>query len=247
MTESEWWTCGRPIPMLELLRGRCSARKMRLVGCACCRHPSIWRRLSASSRAMVDIVERQADGAARIEDVRNALSGVGTGPSRGVHWKPSRLPHQSQAIRAVQALAIDDADDAAWRVVQYCSNELGGDTCNLIREIVGDPFRAPPVPGDRALSTELRAEAEAIYSNRTFDRLPALADSLSLRGFGERSILDHFRILKDPEGDSVMEPQLKDDAEGLNGFEPLLPKLSFARQSEHVRGCWAMDLILSKA
>jgi hypothetical protein len=53
--------------------------------------------------------------------------------------------------------------------------------------------------------------ARAIYEERTFDRLPILADALEEAGCENEEILNHCR-----------------------------------RPSEHLRGCWALDLILGK-
>src|SRR5262245_60033164 len=43
MTEQEWLACQNTQSMLEYLVGRCSHRKFRLFGCACCRR--IWQLL----------------------------------------------------------------------------------------------------------------------------------------------------------------------------------------------------------
>ena len=37
MTDAEWMTCDHPIPMLAILRGKASDRKLRLFAVACCR------------------------------------------------------------------------------------------------------------------------------------------------------------------------------------------------------------------
>jgi hypothetical protein len=61
MTEDEWWACDDPMRMLDALRGRISARKLRLFGVACCRN--IWDLLDDDrSRAAVAVAEQYADG-----------------------------------------------------------------------------------------------------------------------------------------------------------------------------------------
>jgi hypothetical protein len=54
--------------------------------------------------------------------------------------------------------------------------------------------------------------AEAIYAERTFDRLPILADALEDAGCFEERVLSHLRS-----------------------------------PGPHVRGCWALDLVLGKS
>jgi hypothetical protein len=62
MTEAEWQACTDPQPMLEFLRGKVSDRKLRLFACACCRRN--WGGLGWNSRKAVAIAERYADGQA---------------------------------------------------------------------------------------------------------------------------------------------------------------------------------------
>jgi hypothetical protein len=60
MTESEWMGCVDPMPMLKFLRDKASERKFRLFGCACCR--LIWELLPhKSNRDLVACVEDYPD------------------------------------------------------------------------------------------------------------------------------------------------------------------------------------------
>ena len=68
MTEAEWLTGTDPSPMLEILEGMTSSRKLRLSACACCRH--CWHLLSEeASRRAVLVAERFADGLATPEEL----------------------------------------------------------------------------------------------------------------------------------------------------------------------------------
>ena len=80
----------------------------------------------------------------------------------------------------------------------------------LAYDIFSNPFR--PVTLDSTwLTSSVRKLGKAGYDDRTFDRLPILADALEEAGCTSSEMLDHFRS-----------------------------------GGEHVRGCWALDLILEK-
>src|SRR5262245_32715376 len=68
MTEDEWLSCSDTSAMLEFLRGRATARKLRLFGIACCRH--LWHLLgNAHCRHVLEMAEVMADD-------RNARNGL---------------------------------------------------------------------------------------------------------------------------------------------------------------------------
>jgi hypothetical protein len=60
VTEAEWLTASDPMSMLEFLRGKASDRRVRLLGCNCCRR--CWPLLDNRSRSGVEASERYADG-----------------------------------------------------------------------------------------------------------------------------------------------------------------------------------------
>jgi hypothetical protein len=65
---------------------------------------------------------------------------------------------------------------------------------DLLREIIGNPFR--PISVDaRWLTSTVVALAHAIYDDRTFGRLPILADALEEAGCTNADILNHCRQL----------------------------------------------------
>jgi hypothetical protein len=62
----------------------------------------------------------------------------------------------------------------------------------LLRDIVHNPFR--PLPGNPAWNTRsVMALAQAIYTDRAFDRLPILADALEDAGCSDADILARCR------------------------------------------------------
>src|SRR5262249_14314762 len=75
MTEAEWLACGDPDPMLRLLAGKVSDRKLRLFACACCRR--IWDLVvEEHSCQAVRISELYADGGATFKELEAAFLAV---------------------------------------------------------------------------------------------------------------------------------------------------------------------------
>jgi hypothetical protein len=71
MIEAEWLACNDPKPMLALVRGKVSERKLRLFAVACCRN--IWDLLrDKRCRLAVEVAERFADGQATLEELTAA-------------------------------------------------------------------------------------------------------------------------------------------------------------------------------
>lgn len=66
---------------------------------------------------------------------------------------------------------------------------------DLLREIVGNPFRTPTVDPHWLVWSDgtIAKMARSIREERAFDRLPILADALEDAGCTDRDILDHCR------------------------------------------------------
>jgi hypothetical protein len=82
---------------------------------------------------------------------------------------------------------------------------------SLLREVVGNPFRAVASSFDWR-TTSVLERAEVIYEQNAFDHLPRLADAVQDAGCNNANLLNHLR-----------------------------------RDGPHVRGCWALDLVLGKS
>jgi hypothetical protein len=63
VTEAEWLACTDPQKMLEFLQGKAGDRKLRLFAVACCRGTGLGFRLHTSYQDAVELAERHADGA----------------------------------------------------------------------------------------------------------------------------------------------------------------------------------------
>jgi hypothetical protein len=197
MTEQEWLDCADPQPMLEFLRWKASDRKLRLFAVACCR--TIWHLLpDECSKQAVTIADLFADGLATREKLAAARIGaevvVGLGRT---------------AARGAARVAVDDAAHSAWCAYRCAAWSKGKhisspkayravvsdalkDQTLLLRDTISNPFR--PVALDPAWLTPAVVQmAQVIYEDRTFNRLPELADALQESGCDNEEILSHCR------------------------------------------------------
>jgi hypothetical protein len=215
MTEAEWLACDDPEPLLLFLRERADDRKLRLYAAACCR--CVGHLLpDPSSRRVVDVLERYADGRASAEELAAARGGIRRELLRG-----SNSAHAAAAVTIHKATG-PAAWAAAWTTVPAALRTLrlsgvgSGPTLSrplaaLLRDLFGPlPFR--PIAFEPVWrSSAVYSLASFIYETASFDRLPALALALQSRGCDIEELLSHCR-------------------------EP----------GPHVKGCWVVDTVLSK-
>jgi hypothetical protein len=67
----------------------------------------------------------------------------------------------------------------------------------LLRDIVGNPFRAAPFPEPALRSPEVVGLAREIYERRSFERMRELAAALEKAGCDNREILEHCRLAEE--------------------------------------------------
>ncbi len=227
MTEQEWEDSNNAAPMFQFLWGHVSERKMRLIAVACCRR--VWHlyRDDEPFRRVVVVAERRADGAASEAELHAARTSahsaelaalLGSADLAAAEviqalWKRFRPARSSPENRFTHYpwVTAPSPDDRA----QACNAERAAQA-DLVREIVGNPFR--PVAADPAwLTPTLRHLAQAACDERELPSgrldpvgLAVLADAVEAAG-ATGEIVTHLR-----------------------GPGP------------HVRGCWAVDLLLGK-
>jgi hypothetical protein len=215
--ESTWLSSTAPLEMLAYLKGKVSDRKLRLFACACRRQVPLlpWDGRSQGWQHVEDHPEEPV-------------------PVEGV---PSHF------IPALEHAALFLSDSVTYRPEKALA-------ASLLREIVGNPFR--PLPEVRAfgglmkigwLTDTVLALAEPIYEERAFDRMPILADAVEEAGCTNRDILHHCRGRErcwDCGGTLGHRVGFNDWCPcptcQATGWMPL--------RSNHVRGCWVLDLIL---
>ena len=223
MTEEEWLNSPDPFEMMNSIRGKITSntefnhhmrlkpasrtppdfarrelsdRKARLYAVASCR--TLWALMTeAASRKAVEVSELFADkkvAKASLHAARKKLNA------------PTRAKLRARASNPpVWAGAWDAAHDAlrigAWDAAIHCQfaahvtlNTDDGDAClcQLLRDIFGNPFR-PVTIDPRWLTSTVIDLADAIYTERAFDRMPILADALMDAGCDSEEIINHCR------------------------------------------------------
>jgi hypothetical protein len=226
MTEQEWLACDDPKPMLDFLNwrappawGEVSDRKLRLFAVACCRR--VWHLAPHhDSRGAVEAAERFADGGDTAADLRDVYL-----PAAQVFYG---LREGRQADREAARAACSAAAKSGWTAANLSGEwslaaevaggvNAGPGRADLLRDIFGNPFR--PVAVSPSWQTpQVVALAQAAYEER---ELPA-------------GTLDVTRL-------AVLADALEDA--GCDQAD----LLAHLRGSGlHVRGCWAVDLVLGK-
>jgi hypothetical protein len=228
MTEAAWLNGTDPQPMLELLRGKVSDRKLRLFAVACCRR--VWHLLEDKrSRRAVETAEAYAAGKRTISQMEKQYRAASTAAERTFQQLCSG-PRNDYLVRAARAVADavrtypPEAAEHIFAATQ-ASAGLAASTAEgeqhfqapLLRDVVGNPFR--PVTVDPvSITSTVTNLAGAAYEECALpsgeldpDRLAVLADALGDAGCSSDLLLEHLRA-----------------------------------PGPHVRGCWVLDLILAK-
>lgn len=227
MTEAEWLECDNPEAMLVFLGVRAGDRKCRLFACACCRR--VWHLLREGGRERVEWVERWVDGlvpwgeVASFEAFPDAPVGVKSGA-----WEVAHLASRALVGGVYSTPQRDAGYSARCAANAICTTESDDDDLDL-RD---DSWRK-----ERAVQAGLLRE---VFGNpfRTFRR-----DNRWMtfqNRFAFKLALTTYR-----NGAFADLPILADALEEAGCSEEAI--LSHLRSpGPHVRGCWALDLILGR-
>jgi hypothetical protein len=227
---SDEWSAGTdPQAMLGSLRGggRAGARKLRLFACACVRR--VWPLLvDGRSRGAVEAAEREADGLAADREMDLAACEAEEVWKQPAHRQEDlTAAEHDAAVAAFWACAADafaaalhasyKVEDAARSNPRRAGERVA--QCRLLRDVFGDTV-GPPTPLDRAVLE---------WSESIVQRLALAAYEDRLLPLGAL----------DPERLAVLADALDEagctDVGMLNHLRGPGP---------HVRGCWAVDLLL---
>jgi hypothetical protein len=236
MTEADWCGASDPQPMRESLRGKVSDRKLRLFAVGCCRR---FLPLTHDPRVgeALEIAERFADGLVgdgERSDARKAAQRAAQ--ARGVVARPQAPKWGRRAASLAYYAAARQAMEAAWNVpglaVEVLVWRAGGyNACDgqaiqagegviqgeLLRDLIGNPFR-PATLEPAWLTPDVLTLAQAAYEQRI---LPA--------GTLDPALLSLLADALEEAGCTNQDVLDHLRAPGV-----------------HVRGCWAVDLVLAK-
>jgi hypothetical protein len=249
VTEAEWLDSTYPVLSLEAERGWPSPRKQRLFAVACCRRIQHLLPERPAWKQGLAVAERSADRQAKRTDLKAAIAALVKGhpgtaragrtyadllsqfATTALRWacEPTRRAYAGQAalnaavVAAYAALPLDEPyvpPGYSPHDRRFCQAEKAeqGAQIALLCDVCGHPFR-PVVAHVGPLVPEVLGLARAAYEDR-------LVPSGSL---------DATRLV-------VLADALEESGCAEAG---LLGHLRSA--GPHVRGCWALDLLLGKA
>jgi hypothetical protein len=227
-TEQDWLTTTDLTAMLFFLQPRVTRRKPLLLAAAGCRR--IWHRITdARLQELVEVAERLADGKATERDLRRAakpVSDPGSGNWSGACYsavtglaelKAHPMAPANYVTKYAPLALCKEADSIRTPESRAIIDGEQAVLAGLIRDIFGNPFR-PVVVAPSCLTPQVVALAQAVYDQR---ELPAgtldVAQLAVLADALEEAGCDNANLLTH-----------------LRGPGP------------HVRGCWAVDLLLGK-
>jgi hypothetical protein len=219
MTEQEWLgQVPTDFPdialnaMLDEIAYRASSRKLRLFACACCRR--VWHFLGENSRRPVFVAERFADGKATVKELSAARdlayhTFYDSSHATAAHKNAAGAPICAAEVQRPDAHPVSFAGEAAMSALDafgadYFEKKLSYDhyrteaemQVSLLRDIIGNPFRSVSMPAAVLAWNDgiVPRLAQDIYDERTFDRLPILAEALEDADFHDADILGHCRL-----------------------------------------------------
>jgi hypothetical protein len=240
VTEQEWLAANDPRPMLVFLRRRVSRRKARLFACACCHQVS--GLLTEASRAALVVAERYADTSTRDEAVEAAADG---------------------ARRALEAAHRSDQMPSGFLAAAAVTFCLDASRFRLAAFMVTG-CRSPSEP-----QSDAKWGHEPVATLLARGRLNREAESRRVAEYHRQQALLLRDIIGNPFRPVTTDPSWLTSAvvslaRGIytdRAFDRL-PILADALQDAgcedaevlahcrgpgpHVRGCWALDLVLGK-
>lgn len=181
--------------MLHHLRDRLSPRALRLFACACCRR--VWGLLQDKrSRTAIHKLEAYADDLSN-ERLRTDAYNIANPAfldvdfSQEAHWFAACVV-LCAAERDVPTNLIGNLESALAKTEGMTMHEVRQLESDWLKDIFDNPLY-PATLNPTVLTSPVTTLAQEIYDDRTFDRLPDLADALEAAGCTSVEVLNHCR------------------------------------------------------
>jgi hypothetical protein len=191
---ASWLKCTDPENMINFLGEKATERKQRLLACACCRLPEVWKVLyDERSRAGIEVAERFADGQATREEFDIAAARSWDALEDGKETRTEAGSRVAAGVFGSWYGLLESAGDGVPNNDENAAlDAIAAKEPVLLRDIFGNPFR--PIHVDPSWRTPtVTALARAIYTNRSFDAMPILADALEEASCTSEEMLGHCR------------------------------------------------------
>jgi hypothetical protein len=249
MTEQEWLECDDPVAMLSTLPPQRSRRKATLYLCAGLR--VLWPLLyDERSRQAVEVLERLADGKTTPSEVKAACY-FAESPTFGYHFEPTfvrafrNAESERGSIERLLDMKVYAESDLAGeeRLGDEQTRTRLGNLAAIVEQGFGalrdgrvDEYllrliaRQDCWPRGDLIREVFGNPCRSVKVNSAW--LTSTVLSLASASYDERAF-DRLPILAD-----ALEDAGCDNADILNHCR---------RQGEHVRGCWAVDIVLGKS
>jgi hypothetical protein len=188
MTREKWHTCSSPRPLLDLISGRASDRKLQLFACACLRHVlSMFNDQNYMSlNNFVEFVDQFADGLATLDDLHTQAWYQPNIWNIAVLTGDNSLNCASLTARCVAGLSVSKGNPG------YGISKIGIEAVqtHLLRDIFGDPFQ-PLKLNSLWLTSDVIDVAKSICETKAFSQMLKLSDALLDAGCNEPAIIHH--------------------------------------------------------
>lgn len=210
--ETEWLSSANPDRMLvSLAESEKNSRRLSRWACACLRR--IWPMLTDERcRTAVEVTEQNDDGRTTEKQFMDAfweaIKGWGAQADEAANANYASPLHRAMPDAGLAAWHCIDGDwqcagnaadavanfaategDPAWKTARDQEAQAQAD---LLRDVFGNPFRR--IEFASAWKTpEVIALAQSIYDEKTFERMPDLADALANAGCTVPDVLEHCR------------------------------------------------------
>jgi hypothetical protein len=208
-SESAWFKSKTPISLFQTLKGKKMPRQRRLIAVEACL-PWIAEMQDRKSRQAVEVADRFLNGVASADELEQAfLSAQKIAEKRieechratenkAERWNAWRLCYAAQlcATRSGSDEAALEILKRTTRMRPEADEAENVKLCELIRDIVGNPFRPVPKLDPVWLSwneSVIGKLARSMYETRQFKDMPILGDALEEAGCDDEQVLTHCR------------------------------------------------------